>query len=248
MRNDRPVSTDLVPYKPWWTREESAELKQSREREFEEIKTRYEAATGKICGTVALGGEKDAYPGIVSFLSTKGYSPVEHPTAGVRQDGTFCSDRLGPGKYYLYFMRVSDQGLTSAVYYPGVSDRTKAMAIEISPGLTLSDFIFKAPVQRTYSVHGFISTNDKPEPSAKDVSVVLINVDEFPFQPWYMKAIDFSGSFPLPKVKYVNFENVLPGRYVAYISGLGPGWLTKKVEVNVSAHMKFIDLELVHKQ
>jgi len=59
---------------------------------------------------------------------------------------------------------------------------------------------------------------------------------------------DFQSSFPLPKVKYFDFENVLPGHYIAYVSVLGEGWHTKKEELSVTTHMKFIFLELVHKK
>ena len=247
LRNERPISGDLAPDRHL-TAEESAEQKQQRERDYEELKRRYATVTGSICGTVILENTRDTKDGTVSFLSTKGYSPVEHPTAEVKQDGSFCSDRLGPGKYYLYFTRVSAERLTSAVYYPGVIDRTNATAIEVSAGQTQSSIIFKAPIQKTYSVRGFISTNDKSELTAREVSVVLVSVDGFPFQTWYMKTIDFRGSFPLPKVKYFNLENVLPGRYIAYVSGLGQGWFTRKVEVSVSTHMKFVSLELTHKK
>jgi len=235
----------LAPYRPW-SAEHSAEQEQQRERDYEEFKKRYAAVTGSICGNVILENAKDSYAGMVSFLSTKGYSPVQHPIADVKKDGSFCSDRLGPGKYYLYFTRGSDAGITSAVYYPGVSDRTKATEIEISAGETLSTIIFKVPVQKTYPVRGFISASDKSELTARDVSVMLIRLEGTPYQTWYQQAIDFRGSFPIPKIKYFNFESVLPGHYLAYVSVRGQGWHTKKLEVSVSTHMKFVSLELVH--
>ena len=247
LRNERPTSSDLAPYRPWMVRE-SAEQKQQRERDFEEQKKRYAAVTGSICGTVILTNARGTKAGSVSFLSTKGYSPIEHPTSEVKQDGSFCSDHLGPGKYYLYFTGGSDDGLTSASYYPGVSDRTKATAIEIGAGQTQSGITFKLTPQKTYSVRGFISSNEKSELTKRDVYVLLVNMDGSPRQAWHMVAIDFQGSFPLPKVKYFSLGNVLPGRYIAYASVLGQGWFTRKEEVTVSTHMKLISLELVHRK
>jgi len=247
LRNERPIASDLAPARPWTAVEYSAQEEQ-RHRDFEEFKKRYAVATGKICGTVFAEKTREGNTGIISFLSTAGYSPIAHPTASVNPDGSFCSERLGPGKYYLYFTRGSEGGLTSAVYYPGVSERNKATTIEVNAGQTQSDITFKVPAQKTYSVRGIISTNDKSGLVAGSVYVALVSLDSGPFQSSHTQPIDFQGSFPLSKVKYFNLENVLPGRYFAYVSVLGQGWYTKKEEVFVTTHMKFISLELVHKK
>jgi hypothetical protein len=153
----------------------------------------------------------------------------------------FAAERLGPGKYYVYFAR----SLREALYYPGVSEPTSATAIEVVAGHDQSNLIFRVPEQRTYSVGGFISTNDTAGLTGNDVSVALISLDG-DRQTWYATAIDFQGSLPLPKVRFFNLKNVLPGHYVAYVSVAGDGWQTRKVEVNVTTHMKFISLELLH--
>ena len=64
---------------------------------------------------------------------------------------------------------------------------------------------------------------------------------------WYRQDVDFSGYFPLPNVKYFDIENVLPGRYVAFGCGGGKGLYTTTAEVNVTTHVEFIYLRLVHK-
>jgi hypothetical protein len=247
LRKQRPIASDLAQY-PSWTAAEYAKHEEQRQRDFEKVQKRYAAVTGKICGTVAVEKAGDARTGIISFLSTAGYSPVERPTELVNPDGTFCSARLVPGKYYLYFTRGSDTGLISAAYYPGVSDRAKATAIEIGAGQTKADISFKVPAQKTFSVRGFISTNDKSRPAVRSVSLALVSLDEITYQNSYIQTIDFQSSFPLPNVKFFNFENVLPGRYVAYASIFDQGWYMKKVEVNVTTHMKYISLELLHKK
>lgn len=137
----------------------------------------------------------------------------------------------------------------SALYYPGVEDRAKGTPIHVQAGRDESGLVFRVPTQppRTYSVRGLISTNDKSGVSANDVSVLLINL-EGDRQTWYQRTIDFQGSFPFPKIKYFNFENVFPGRYIAYASVSGQGWFTKTVQVTVGTHMTFISIELMHKR
>jgi hypothetical protein len=245
LRKEQPIASDLVISKPW-TAAAHATLEAQRHRDSEEFQKRYAAATGKICGRVYAEKTRDGNTGILSFLSTAGYSPLQHPTANVNPDGSFCSGSLSPGKYYLYFTRGSVEGPTSAVYYPGVREQNEATKVEVNAGRTESNIAFKVPVQKAYSVRGIISNNDKSGLDARSVSISLIGLDGDPFLFAHSQPIDFQGSFPLPKVKYFDIENVPPGRYIAYVSVLGQGWYTKKEEVNVTTHIKFISLQLEH--
>jgi hypothetical protein len=145
---------------------------------------------------------------MLSFLSTAGYSPIAHPTSNVRPDGSFCSTPLGPGKYYLYFTRGSEAGLMSAVYYPGVSEQIKATTIEVSAGQTQSGITFRILVQKTYAVRSIISTDDKSGLEARSVHVTLVSLGGVPYPARYSQPIDFQSSFPLPKVKYFDFEKL----------------------------------------
>jgi hypothetical protein len=189
---------------------------------------------------------KDEGYGVVSFLSSAGFSPTGRPSTKVNPDGSFCSERLGPGKYYLYFTGSSDGRLTSSVFYPGVSARSEATAVEIRAGKNQTHVIFKVPAQKAYTVRGLISINDKSELAADMVRIELINFD-VPGRAWYFREVNFQGAFPLPKVKYFTFDDVLPGQYVAHICyRVGSDWFTKKVDVSVTTHMKFIFLDLVH--
>jgi hypothetical protein len=248
LRNERPAPSDLRIHNRW-PEKELAEQEKERARSFDEQAKRYSAATGSICGNVVVKDRKGEEFGLLSFLSTKGFSPTPfaHPTADIRAGGAFCSGRLAPGKYVLNFLRFSSGELVSSTYYPGVDDRKDASEIEINSGSDLSGFIFKVPAQKTYSVRGFISTNDISGLARKKVSVVLINADGLIIPAPYAKEIDFQSIFPTPSVRYFHFDKVVPGRYLALVVGPGPGWFTKKVDVTVASHMKFISLELVHK-
>ena len=247
LKKEHPITSDLAPFRQS-SDKGVAEQEEARRNEFDAERKRYEVATGKICGTIVSEKTKDRSAGILSFLSTAGHSPVAYPTTSVNPDNSFCSQPLGPGKYYLYFARISQERLASGIYYPGVPENSRATPIEVSPGQTQSDIVFKIPTQTTYSVRGLISTNDKSGLNANSVYITLFNLDDPSVYNRHSQSIDFHGSFPLPKTRYFQFDDVLPGHYVAYVSVLGHGWLTRKLEVNVTTHMKFISLELVHKQ
>jgi len=248
LRKEGPAGSDLALIRRW-TEKKYAAQEERRRRVYEEDGKRYAAATGEICGTVDSEKTKDEGTGIVSFLSTAGFSPAAHPMAYVRSDGSFCSKRLGPGKYYLYFTRESENGLTSAVYYPGVAEKEKATIIEVNAGQALADITFKVPVQETHSVRGVLNIYDSSRAGAHVVAyVTLVSLDGDSFLAQHQQRIDFAGSSALHKVKYFKVENVLPGRYTAYVSGPGRGWYTKKEEVSVATHMKFVSLELFHQK
>ncbi len=247
LRKERPAGSDLVLIRRWDEKEYAAQ-EERRRRVYEEDGKRYAAATGEICGTVHSEKTKDEGTGIVSFLSAAGFSPSAHPTAYVRSDGSFCSKRLGPGKYYLYFTRESESGLTSAVYYPGVEEKEKATIIEVNAGEEKSGITFKVPVQETHSVRGVLNIYDSSKAGAHVAYVTLVSLDGDSFLAQHQQRIDFEGSSALPKVKYFQFENVLPGRYTAYVFVVGRGWYTKKEEVSVTTHMKFVSLELFHQK
>lgn len=51
-------------------------------------------------------------------------------------------------------------------------------------------------------------------------------------------------TFVLPRLGYFKFEDVVPGHYAACVLA-GPGWLTKKAEVDETKRMKFFSLDLV---
>jgi len=248
LRKEQPVASDLIPWKRQTPAEYAAEYaaqEEQRHRDSEEFQKRYAEVTGKICGTTLEEKPDDSTLGLVEFLSTEGYSPIQHPTAEVNRDGSFCSGRLGPGKYYLYFRKGSGAS-RSAAYFPGVGDRVKATAVEIGPGQTKSDIIFKIPQQKKYSVRGIISINHESGLDLQGAELLLISLDGAPYSGWYGQAIDFQSTSFFSKVKYFDLEDVLPGRYVACISVGGRNWFTYKDEVNVTDHMKFISLQLEH--
>jgi hypothetical protein len=237
LRKERPAPTDLAKL-DYWTPSAVAR----RDREREEFIKRYAAATGQICGVVSpiTAGNKER---TIAFLPTIGYSPYGASTAQVDREGKFCSERLGPGKYYLYFTQGPWNGeLESALYYPGVSERTKASAFQVEAGEVKSGVAFRIPKQKAYAVHGFISVDDKTRIGKDGVVVMLVSPEG---RPCYRQSIDFGTFFPLPKTKYFSFGNVLPGRYRAYAFGPGGDWLTEVVEVNVTTHAKLIFLALM---
>ena len=187
LRKERPTSNDLA---------DSSPLAVSR-LDFENNRKRYAAATGEICGTVVAARNTGFSLGAVSFISVAGASPVEHPIAEVKQGGSFCSGRLGPGKYYLYFTAASDPGVGLPVYHPGVSERAKALAVEVIAGQTVSgNYHFTVPELRTYSVRGLIFIDDKSKLPANNVSVFLAPLNgRSPFPSCTANQSTFKGTF-----------------------------------------------------
>ena len=244
LRKERPLPTDLVSFRPLAQYDWKA-IQKVQQRQYEERSKRYAAATGRICGTVVQDKPKEETFGCVEFLSALGYLPFDYPTAQVKEDGSFCSDRLGPGSYYLYFTSSTRTRDVSAAYYPGVLDRAHAKTIEVAAGQDRSGTVITVPRQKTYSVRGFITADDKNGLGVTDVSLALIGEEQDRL--WrYKDTIDFSSVLPLPRTKYFKFDNVLPGHYLVYVSVMGQGWLTRKVEVDVTSSSKFIFLELSH--
>jgi hypothetical protein len=230
LRKQRPLPGDLavVKYGPLMYRPE-------------EYTRRFNAATGTICGRVVPSA---AFQGSESvWIFRAGDAPVGD-RASIKSDGTFCSGRLPPGKYYLAFLPFHWVGSVEPVaYYPGVVDRANATLVEVSAGQDRSRLVFSIPQWKAYTIRGFISLDEKSGLRYDQVLVQLVSPDGLV---WRGDIIEVRGSFPLPKVKYFRFENVPPGRYIAWASAPGRGWFTRVVDVNVTNHSKLIFLELKH--
>lgn len=246
LRKEKPVPADRVPIERW-TEENSAKVEKERKRHWEEYEKAFATVTGKICGTVKQREKIENYAAQVAFLSTAGYSPVEHPQVSVKEDGSFCSGPLGPGKYDIFLTQGLGHSTMLGVYYPGVPERKQASEVQVAAGQTVSDIVFEIPRQKTYSVRGFINMPNNASPGR--VQIRLIGLDGAPFDVWRSETIELQGWTAIRGVKYFSIDNVLPGRYVPILSVDPPnaGWSTPKQEVDVTNHSKFISLKLVHK-
>jgi hypothetical protein len=100
--------------------------------------------------------------------------------------------------------------------------------------------------QHTYTVRGFITTNSKTGLGSQSVFLALIPVEAPVREAMNFTTVDFTTRWPLPKTKYFNFENVVPGQYVVWVQVAGKGWHTQKQEFTVSNSSKIITLELQH--
>jgi len=243
LRREQPTSKDLAPISRWSQRD-SANEEATRKRAYEEGRKRFEAATGKICGKLVHGDPKDNGHGSITFLSTLGYSPASPPYAEFKDDGSFCSQNLGPGKYYLFFVQRDDQAV-SALYYPGVADIAKAIPIAVQAGQTQSNITFQVAKQASYSVRGFISADDRSafDSELVDTSISLVRPDG-DLRVIYGAKTKFR---LLPKLLYFKFDSVVPGRYFVFVQGR-MGWMSRKVVVDVRSHAKFISVDLVRKK
>jgi hypothetical protein len=242
LRKERATATDMAPILHWsqagWDKQE-----EERQRRYAEYRKKFETASGKICGTLVHADPQENGEGSIAFLSTLGYSPNSPDYAEVKEDGSFCSRNLGPGKYYLYFVRHDDHGV-SALYYPGLTDVAKATPVEVSAGQKRS-IVFHVLTQPSYSVRGFISAADSSafDSDFAQTSIGLVRSDG-DRRVWYAAESQFR---LLPKLGYFKFENVVPGRYFVPVQ-TGSGWMSRKVVVDVTTHSKFIFVDLVRRK
>ena len=243
LRKQRPTSKDLAPIKGWsevdFVKEEAI-----RKREYEDRRKRFDAATGKICGTLVHDHSKDKGKGSIAFLSTLGYSPILSDYAERKEDGSFCSRKLGPGKYYLYFVQRDERG-ASALYYPGVTKVAKATPIEVRAGEIQSNLVFHVRRQASYSVRGFISAQDRSafDSELVQTSIGLIRSDG-DMRVWYNAKTKLR---LLPRSAYFKIDDVVPGRSFVVVQTRA-GWMTRKVVVDVTTHSKFIAVDLMRKK
>jgi hypothetical protein len=239
---ERPIATDLAPILHW--SQAGWDKQQEQQRRFAESRKKFEEATGKICGKLVHADPKENGEGSIAFLSTLGYSPNSPDFAELKDDGTFCSRNLGPRKYYLYFVRHDDHGV-SALYYPGVTDVAKATPVEVRAAQTQSNIVFHVPTQPSYSIRGFVSADDKSafDSGLMQISIGLIRSDG-DRRIWYAAKSQFR---LLPKLGYFKFENVVPGRYFVFVQGR-TGWMSRRTTVDVTNHSKFISVNLVSRK
>jgi hypothetical protein len=244
LRKERATSEDLAPNRhpsqAGWAKQD-----EQRRRKFEESREKYEAATGRICGSLVRSVPRSESRGSLAFLSNLGYSPVAD-FGEIKDDDSFCSRNLGPGKYYLYFVQTDDDG-TSASYYPGVTDVSKATPLEVRAGQTLPNIVFHVAAPSSYSVRGFIFADQKPDFNSNVAGwrpvVVLVRSDGD-------RRVWFNGDakFILPKTAYFKIDHVVPGHYFAWVLMPAKDWMARKIEFDVTSHMKFISLDVVHKK
>jgi len=117
----------------------------------------------------------------------------------VGADGLFCSGRLGPGKYFLYFNGQTDDEPTYAARYPRVPGREKVTTIEVHAGENLSGVTFKVPAQKTYSMQGLLSIYDSSRTGNYRTSIELVNLDAVAFPVARSLNIDFEARPLSPK-------------------------------------------------
>jgi hypothetical protein len=194
----------------------------------------------KYCGHVATIGLalEDSQ---VYLLRSGSNSLIPTNEAEVEQDGSFCFVGSTPGNYRLVFVSRAEDSPTSFVFFPGVTDPSEAVTVELGSGQARSDLAFSVPPQPTFSVSGNVQVQHKSMLPAES-KVLLLSADPSSFLLGYSKDVDSSGSFEFP--------HVLPGKYWAFVgvnSDAAPSWLTRKAEVEVSVAVSGLSLGLVQK-
>ena len=248
LRKEPPTWGDLSPWVPRGEWQESRRKAEERQRKVKEWQERYEGATGKICGKIDGRKMSGSISGSIYFLPTLGYSYMDPPMAQIGEDGSFCSRQLGPGNYYLYFQGGSDDKHLSDVYYPSSPDQAGATPIKVTAGKTQSDLELIAQDKGTYSVRGIIRANEKPPVGGlEEISIVLVPLDGGPLARFRSQTVSFK-ALSFANAGYFHLDDVLPGHYAVFATTYTDGWFTKRVDLTVSSHSKFIFVDLIHKK
>jgi hypothetical protein len=243
LKKDPPNAGDLAPHP---ATDGSESDKSEREQSARAYENRLDAVTGQICGRVS--GDVKAKLERIVFLSALGSSPVAEGEASVNEDGSFCSARLGPGKYYLYFWSADDEEQESpnvGSYYPGVTEPSDANTVEVVIAET-SRIHFSVPPQEIYAVRGSVSVGDHSSMLKGSVTVMMIDADGTRLQ-WYEREVSFEHAGPQTKAAF-SFDKVFPGHYVAFVVASDDQWLSTKRDVTVGPQTSFVTLELVKTQ
>jgi hypothetical protein len=179
LRGERSTKSDLIRFMPHSsTARELAREQVERKRRYDAYERQLARTTGKICGSVNYQSGKRDDGGSVAFLSTAGFLVGEIPFGTVQDDGTFCSDSLTPGPYYLRFPSHRDKKVRTISYYPNVISKDKATPVEVVAGQIRRNVVLKEIPQNTYSVRGFISASEKT--GLDKLTVSLFRVDGTP--------------------------------------------------------------------
>jgi len=235
LRGEAPIPEDRALPKRWSAEDTAREIDQNK-KDSAKMDAILAARAGKICGRIERqDGKRHLKSGEVRFLSSLGYSPVDQPTAWVKEDGTFCSPYLGPGKYKPRFQHGED-----LAYFPSTSNWGEAETLEIAAGQTLSDIVIKSIHNERFSVSGTISIENESDLAGANVQVALICVDAVGPGFGHTKPVTPVGLFGK---RFFLFSNVLPGRYVAIANVPREGWLSTKVDFTVTSGSQFISLE-----
>lgn len=196
---------------------------------------------GKVCGHVASSG-LDLSDSQIFLIRVGNKSPMPSDEAEPDNNGSFCFSETEPGSYYLAFISRREDSPISFALFPGLTQFSKATAIEVVSGHTPSDLEFEVPPESTFSIRGHVlASNGEVLPSG--CKVLLLRAElPLSFLLSYTQDVGQDGSF--------GFLQVLPGKYWALVmvgSDAAPRWLTKKAEIEVNADVGGLWLDLLEK-
>lgn len=173
----------------------------------------------KMTPQAMIGGkvtdeDGDPYPNARVMLGRWSYSTgrkqfVPAGNVGTAADGTFVIGGLSAGRYYL---NVNDQSVINGreeayvtTYYPGVTDASAAVPIEVGAGKDLRGIEVRMRKSRVFRISGKVidSSTGAPPPN---MSVNLYPED----------AADLNGARPSAQVRdgAFEFQRLVPGSYI----------------------------------
>lgn len=223
----------------------SADLAEWR-RPTEDLASHGRAPAHQVCGKVSPPvGVKATSISVIFWPAGQEETALFHYlTADAEMDGSYCMDDLAPGKYLIGAIQSPRKhaGARYMSYYPGVRQRSQAMAVVVeAQGQTVrADFPLLA--QPLFKVHGYL--RGAPESSAQAIMVVLTSAVPDHFHMSEPVELGPHGVFEL--------EGVLSGHYTAFAITEGDDqsftFLSSAVEIDVTEDVDGLKLDYVAKK
>ncbi|HEY7403202.1 MAG TPA: hypothetical protein VIB39_06750 [Candidatus Angelobacter sp.] len=200
-------------------------------------------SSSHVCGKIAMPkGVKPAGLTVVFWpVADEEIARFRYLTAETEGDGGYCID-LEPGRYRAGAHQETEERsqVRFMSYYPGVAERSQAMAIIVTAGKN-ERVDFPLLSQTGYKVHGYL--RGCPEVPQRPILVVLMSDVADHFHIIEPVAVRPHGFF--------DFVRVLPGRYTAFAATDNDDsvtFLSAGVEVVIDGDLEGLRLDYAGKK
>lgn len=170
---------------------------------------------GRVCGRISMPDRGTVLNGVV-VLRRVGKEQLNSAFGAVSADGTYCTDPVPPGKYWVGAQAGGPCGEATSEfdgYYPRGLRLSEAKPVEVKGGADTTNVSFALVGQPRSTLRGrVVPEYDLPVPLGS-LRVALVDSGQNPHQGQLDKGLEPDGSFA--------FYCVTPGRYRLTIFGVG---------------------------
>ncbi len=200
----------------------------------------------QVCGKVSTpAGVKTTAITVIFWPAGQEETALFHySTADAEMDGSYCMEYLDPGKYLIGAIQAPGKptGARYMSYYPGVEQRSQAMAVVVKAQGQTVRADFPLLPQPLFKVQGYL--RGAPENPAQAILVVLTSAVADHFHMSKPAELGPHGVFEL--------KGVLPGHYTAFALTQNDDqsftFLSSVVEIDVTENVEGLKLDYVAKK